>query len=299
MAERTLMSFDWAIKKVLRHKENFDVLEGFLSELLGFDVVIVNLLESEGNQQSEKDKFDRVDILVQTTERELMLIEIQYDDEIDYFHRMVYGVSKLITEYIHEGQSYGEIKKVYSINIVYFRIGQGKDYIYEYQGAFIGRKQKDILNPTKTQQKKYTIKKVADIFPKYYILRVGAFKPEQVVEPIDEWFYFLKKSEIKDSFQAKGMKRAKTVLDVERMSLEERRAYQRHVENRRIEMSVTETAFEKGAEKGARQNSIDIAQKSLQMGLSPEIIAQLTALSLVEIALLAEGKSIDFSTEDE
>ena len=53
MAERTLMSFDWAIKKVLRHKENFDVLEGFLSELLGFDVWIQNILESEGNQQSK------------------------------------------------------------------------------------------------------------------------------------------------------------------------------------------------------------------------------------------------------
>ena len=91
------------------------------------------------------------------------------------------------------------------------------------------------------------------------------------------------------------MKRAKTVLDIERMSLEERRAYQRHVENRRIEMSVTETAFEKGA----RQNSMEVAQKSLQMGLSHEIIAQLTALSLTEIAFLAEGKSIDFSSEDE
>jgi predicted transposase/invertase (TIGR01784 family) len=296
MAERTLMSFDWAIKKVLRHKENFDLLEGFLSELLGFDVVIVNLLESEseGNQQSEKDKFDRVDILVQTKERELMLIEIQYDDEIDYFHRMVYGASKLITEYIHEGQPYGDIKKVYSINIVYFRIGQGKDYIYEYQGAFIGRKQKDILNPTKTQQTKYAIKKVADIFPKYYILRVGAFKPEQVIDPIDEWFYFLKKSEIKDSFKAKGMKRAKTVLDVERMSLEERRAYQRHVENRRVEMSVIETALDKGI----RTRNIEVAKTLLANGLAHELICNASKLTLDEVTQLSQGIHLDEDFSD-
>jgi predicted transposase/invertase (TIGR01784 family) len=152
MKMRTFVSFDWAIKKILRHKENFDVLAGFLSELLGFDVLILNLLESESNKQTEQDKYDRVDILVQTVEKELMLIEVQYDDEEDYFHRMVYGISQLITEYIHEGQKYGEIKKAYSINIMYFRIGQGKDYIYEYQGNFIGRKKKDILNPTNYQK---------------------------------------------------------------------------------------------------------------------------------------------------
>ncbi len=98
MKERTFISFDWAIKKVLRHKENFTVLEGFLSELLGFDIKIENILESESNKQHEADKFDRVDILVKSMQGELMLIEVQYDDEIDYFHRMVYGISKLAGE---------------------------------------------------------------------------------------------------------------------------------------------------------------------------------------------------------
>ena len=111
MANRTFVSFDWAIKNLLLDKENFTVLEGFLSELLGFDVTIMNLLESEGNKKTELDKFDRVDILVQTASKELMIIEVQFDDEDDYFHRMVYGISKLITEYIAEGQPYGEIKK--------------------------------------------------------------------------------------------------------------------------------------------------------------------------------------------
>jgi hypothetical protein len=296
MAERTLMSFDWAIKKVLRHKENFDVLEGFLSELLGFDVWIQNILESEGNKQTENDKWDRVDILVQTRSRELMLIEIQYDDEEDYFHRMVYGISKLISEYIHEGQRYGQIKKAYSINILYFRLGQGKDYIYEYQGSFIGRKEKQVLNPSNYQKKKYGIQTVADIFPKYYILRVGSFKEEKPVEPIDEWFYFLKKSEIKDSFKAKGMKRAKTVLDVERMNIEERRAYQRHIENRRIENSVIETA----EYKTARRRNIEVAKELLLLKQLPiSMIAQVSKLAEEEVTLLSEGKALDMDTDNE
>ncbi len=294
MANRTFISFDWAIKKILRHKENFDVLEGFLSELLGFDVFIQNLLESEANKQSENDKFDRVDILVQTRERELMLIEIQYDDEEDYFHRMVYGISKLISEYIHEGQRYGQIKKAYSINILYFRLGQGKDYIYEYQGSFIGRKKKDILNPTNYQKQKYAIQSVADIFPKYYILRVGSFRAEKPVEPLDEWFYFLKNSEIKDTFKAKGMERAKSVLRYETMAQDDKQAYKRHIENRRIENAVIATA----EDKARRTEKIEIAKNALLKGAEIDFVVNITGLMEQEVVLLSEGKDLDIDTDD-
>jgi hypothetical protein len=50
--KRTLVSFDWAIKNILRDKANYDVLEGFLSTLLERDIKILSLLESEGNQEA-------------------------------------------------------------------------------------------------------------------------------------------------------------------------------------------------------------------------------------------------------
>jgi hypothetical protein len=289
MQARTFISFDWAIKKILRHKENFTILEGFLSELLGFDIKIENLLESEANKQHDADKYDRVDILVKSNKGELMLIEVQYDDEDDYFHRMVYGISKLISEYIAEGQPYGAIKKAYSINIMYFRLGQGQDYIYEYEGKFVGRKMKDILNPTKHQKLKYGVETVSDIFPKYYILRVGSFKEEKVIDAMDEWMYFLKKSEIKDEFTAKGMIAAKQVLRYENMERDEQISYNIHVKNKRIEMSVTETALDKGK----RQAAIEITKKSLKIGISIADLLQITSLSEDEILILAQGGELD------
>ena len=39
---RQLVRFDWAIKKLLRSKANFGILEGFLSELLKQDLKILN-----------------------------------------------------------------------------------------------------------------------------------------------------------------------------------------------------------------------------------------------------------------
>jgi hypothetical protein len=296
MKERTFISFDWAIKKVLRHKENFTVLEGFLSELLGFDIKIENILESETNKQHEADKFDRVDILVKSMQGELMLIEVQYDDEIDYFHRMVYGISKLISEYIAEGQLYGTIKKAYSINIMYFRIGQGKDYIYEYEGKFIGRKKKDVLNPTTAQKTKYGIQTVADIFPKYYILRVGSFKQEEKIDDtMDQWMYFLKNSEIKDEFTAKGLAEAKQVLKYENMSKEDQMSYRRHIENTRVEMSVIETA----EYKAARKNSIETATVLLKAGVDKNIIISSTKLSLEDIYTIERGEDPDRNTDDD
>ena len=49
--------FDWAVKRLLRNKANFGVLEGFLTVLLNEPIRIVEILESEGNQQRENEKF--------------------------------------------------------------------------------------------------------------------------------------------------------------------------------------------------------------------------------------------------
>ena len=97
MGNRNLIRFDWAIKRLLRNKADFTVLEGFLAELLKEDVFIESILESESNQRIDLDKFNRVDILVKNSKDELVIIEIQNQNEYDYFHRMAYGASKVLT----------------------------------------------------------------------------------------------------------------------------------------------------------------------------------------------------------
>jgi hypothetical protein len=41
MPIRKLITFDWALKRLLRSKANFDILEGFFSELLKEDIKIL------------------------------------------------------------------------------------------------------------------------------------------------------------------------------------------------------------------------------------------------------------------
>ena len=237
---KKLIHFDWAMKKMLRNKANYGILEGFLSELLKFDLKVKNILESEGNQKAEDDKYNRVDILVENTKGELILIEVQNDSEIDYFHRMMYGVGKLITEYIEKGESYAKIKKIYSINIVYFNLGQGKDYIYEYQASFVGTHVNDVLQPSENQKLKYGVSEVSDIFPKYYILKVNNFD-NVAKDSLDQWIYFLKNSEVKSEFDAKGIKEVEEKLRYEKLSKTDKKIYERFQENRMIQRNVEET----------------------------------------------------------
>ena len=76
MKTRSMVSFDWAMKRLLRNKANFEVLEGFLSELLRRKIKIKSIGESESNKTIEKNKLNRVDILVESDDEELLVIEI-------------------------------------------------------------------------------------------------------------------------------------------------------------------------------------------------------------------------------
>ena len=77
-------------------------------------------------------------MLAEDTNGELLIIEIPNNRELDYFHRMLYGVSRAITGYIGLGDAYSNVRKVYSINIVYLDLGQGKDYVYHGKTFFRG-----------------------------------------------------------------------------------------------------------------------------------------------------------------
>ncbi len=280
---KKLIRFDWAIKRLLRNKANFVVLEGFLSELLFEDIKIKQILESESNQQYESDKFNRLDILTENANQELIVIEIQTTYEIDYFHRMAYGTSKVITENLEKGQRYAEVKKVISVNIVFFDLGQGEDYIYKGKTDFKGIHNQDTLGLSEAQKKTFLKENVSDIFPEYYLLKVNQFN-DIAKNTLDEWIYFLKNDEVKDDFKAKGLKEANDVLDIMRLEEKERYGYNRYLDSLHLKASEA-FSLKKLAE---FNKTLEIAEKMLAEGLESEIISKVTGLSIEEIETLSK-----------
>ena len=176
--------FDWAIKRLLRQKANFGVLEGFLSVLLDEKVEIIELLESESNQLAIDDKFNRVDIKAKNSKGEIIIVEVQNTRELTFLERILYGVAKAITEHISLGSSYYEVKKIYSVSILYFDIGKGSDYLSHGQNIFTGVHAGDRLEVSVKEKDALVHKLPAEIFPEYYLIRVNEFN-QVAVTPLN------------------------------------------------------------------------------------------------------------------
>ncbi len=287
-----LIRFDWAIKNILRNKSNFGILEGFLSELLKENIKINKLLESEGNQETKTDKFNRVDLLVENSKDELIIIEIQNTTELDYLHRLVYGSSKVISENLNLGEPYSKIKKVISVSIVYFDLGHGKDYVYKGITTFEGIHKKDKLELSDEQKKLFGDIKIEQIFPEYYLLKVKKFD-NKTRDTLDEWIYFLKNEEIKDNFKAKGLKEAKEKLDILKLPKKEQQKYQKYLENLSYQASMAQTLnFEleqerekmrKELEQEANKKLFKTAKKLKDKGMPIVEVSEITGLSIEEI----------------
>ena len=308
--------FDWAIKRLLRQKANFGVLEGFLTVFLNEKIKVLEILESEGNQAAEDDKFNRVDIKAKNSKGEIIIVEVQNTSELYYLERVLYGVAKAITEHINLGNSYKEVKKVYSISILYFDLGKGSDYIYIGQNKFIGMHTNDELIVSAKEKDNLIRKSPSEIFPTYILIRVNEFN-KVAKSPLEEWVNYLKNGVIESDTKAPGLQEARERLKYYEMSDSERHAYDEHLNAIMIQNDVLGNAklegiaegmakgmakgvekgmaegLEKGRaegiEKGRAEGKIEIAQTMLAKGMSVEMIAEITGLTAEEITKITKN----------
>lgn len=283
--------FDWAIKRLLRQKANFGVLEGFLTVFLGEKITIVELLESEGNQLSEDDKFNRVDIKALNDKGEIIIVEIQNTRELYYLERILYGVAKAITEHISLGESYYKVKKIYSISVLYFDIGRGEDFLYHGQNHFIGVHTKDQLVINTKERNAIVSRLPSEIFPEYILIRVNEFD-KVAVTPLEEWMNYLKDGTIRPDTMAPGLGEAREKLKYYSMTPEDRHAYDEHLNAVMIQNDVLDSAKLEGRMEGRMEGhmeghmeglaeaNLENAKKMKAMGIDLEMIRQITGITL-------------------
>ncbi|EOS15087.1 hypothetical protein C802_00420 [Phocaeicola sartorii] len=278
--------FDWAIKRLLRNKANFGVLEGLLTVLLNEPIHIVEILESEGNQQRENEKFNRVDIKAKNSQDEIIIVEVQNTREIYYLERILFGVAKAITEHIELGNLYSEVKKIYSISILYFDLGKGNDYLYHGQNTFVGVHTGDFLEVTTKEKDAIVHKLPSEIFPEYFLIRVNEFN-KVAVTPLEEWIEYFKSGIIRPDTKAPGLEEARRKLVYYNMDKAEQLAYDEHVNALMIQNDVLSTAAmegrEEGRQEGRQEEKIENARTMKSLNISADIIHQVTGLPLEEI----------------
>lgn len=303
------------MKSILREKANFDVLEGFLTTLLGEEIRILSLLESEANQQYDLDKYNRVDLLAVDANETILVIEIQYAWQPSYLKRLLYSTAKLVVEHIKLGQSYDNVRKVISISIVYFPFTpQDGDYLYHGKTNFFGMNNGKQLQvnmaklprPTKVLAPAATGDRETgdgeddsdvNIFPEYYLIEVDHFQ-NVIQRPIDEWVYLFKNSAVRADFHSRNIQAAKEKLDLLQMDEKERHAYESFLLSRANAIDAMDGHYQLGRTEGKVEGKIEgkiegrteekreNAYKMRQEGLALNLIAKITGLTEAEIAAL-------------
>lgn len=141
------------------------------------------------------------------------------------------------------------------------------------------------------QRQTFKVDTVSQLYPEYYILKVNDFN--QVAKtPLEEWIYYLNTGEIPEKAQAPGLDAARERLKLDRMSKDELKAYYRHLDNIVIlrDNIHTERAegraegLEEGRAKGVEEARKQSAVRMKAKGFPVEDIADITGLSLEEIA---------------
>ncbi|WP_446010447.1 hypothetical protein [Candidatus Electrothrix sp.] len=136
---------------------------------------------------------------------------------------------------------------------------------------------------------------VYELLPEYWLIKVNSFD-DIAKDTLDEWIYFLKNEEIRDDFRAKGLEKAKTELDIMKLSEEERRAYAAYQEELHFQASMTESTWtaakmegqeegrKEGEATGRREEKKAIAASLLFSGLLDiDKIATTTGLTVEEV----------------
>lgn len=293
-----LIRFDWAMKRLLRDKANFSVLEGFLTSLLGENIIIDDLIESEANTDYDRGKLNRVDILAKDKTGRKMIIEVQNQSEDEFFHRILFGMSKLVNDYLQRGENYDQISRIYSISLIYFKIANIKDYIFHGIKEFRGLHTGEVPKLADRLKKKYKAGTISDLYPEYYILFAGDFDKWSKT-PIDQWMYFLPKGVVHEDSDAPGLDADREKMRVDLLPREEKEAYFRHFDDVNSMRNVLENAKEEvhceghkegvaeglgkglgeGIEKGRVEERLVMARQLLANGLAKDMIMSETHIS--------------------
>ncbi|WP_455587267.1 Rpn family recombination-promoting nuclease/putative transposase [Bacteroides sp.] len=285
--------FDWAVRKILRQKANFGVLESFLAILLNEKVTIIGFLENENNRQMIADEIHRVNIKALNSRGENIIVEIQNTRKVHYLEHILRGAVEPIAGFTELGGIFSDVKKVYFINILYFDLGWGTDYLYHGQNNFIGVHTGDRLEVGAMEKDAVIHKLPAEVFPEYFLIGLEQFN-KVAVTPLEEWIEYLKTGCIRPDTKVPGLEEARQILRYYNMTPEERRAYDEHLSVIMIQNDVLDTArlegrmegIEERKQEGREKESLRIARNMKAEGLDVALISKITGLTSEQIASL-------------
>ena len=305
--QKPLMSFDYAIKYLLKDKGDFSIVEGFISALLktqGYgNVKIIGLVDPESNKEDPKDKRSIADVIVEDENKNKYIIEIERNVKDSFIHKACFNTARLTVDSLAQREDYLEIVKIFHISLLYFTVGKGA--IYHGKTIIHEIHTHEKLSVTLTDKETKKTFESTDIFPEFFFISVPGFN-EKLEEEMDDWLYVLKHDDVPKTFHSSYMNQVAEKLSILKMSKSERREYSSYLKkiyNDRDELNAAEgrgieKGIEKGkeegiaigVEKGLNEGKILVAKNLLSAGVEEAVILNATSLSLEELREIKESK---------
>ncbi|PCJ24349.1 MAG: hypothetical protein COA94_07450 [Rickettsiales bacterium] len=305
LSDKPLVSFDYAIKYLLKDKGDYGVVEGFISTLLktrGYkDVKIISLMESESNKENVKSKRSLADLVVQDEDNNKYIVEIERNVKDSFVHKSLFNTSRLIVDNLAQREDYTKILKVFHISLLYFPIGNGSIYHGKTVTHEIDTNEKLSVNIKNRDTQE--VFDATDIMPEYFYISVPMFN-DRLEDEMDDWLHVLKYDEVPPNYHSPYMAQIADKLSILKMTKEEREKYsyyQKILHNDRDELKAAEFRGESrgidigkaegidiGKAEGIDAGKATLVKMMIAQGNSVNNIAKMTGLSEAEIIKLKD-----------
>ena len=294
MIDKPLISFDYAIKYLLKDKGDYEIVEGFISALLksqGYkDVKIVALLDTESNKEEKKSRRSLADLIVEDEENHKYIIEIERNLQHSFIHKACFNTSRLIVDNLAERIDFTEIVKVFHISILYFPVGNGP--VHHGQTIIRDIESNERLTVHIKDPDTGVVVDATGILPEYFFISIPLFN-DRLEKEIDDWLYVMKHDAVPTTFHSPYMQKVADKLSILKMTPEERDSYYYYLKQVYTDRDELQAAEAKGRDEGReeeRQKNLEekknIARNLLKMGIDAEAVSKATSLSIEEIQTL-------------
>ena len=273
---------DFGFKKLFGSEPNKVLLIDFLNQLLPKHHQIKNLTYTKNEHLgiSSDDRKAVFDLFCESAEGNKFVVEIQRAHQPFFLDRSIFYSTFPVQEQAKRGEWNYQLKPVYFIAILDFKIAEidlGEDFLHEAQ---IKDKQNYVLYDKLT----------------YIYIELPKFTKtqEELETKFDKWLYvFRHLAKLADrpiKLQERVFEQLFEAAEIAKMPKEERVKYEAERKSYLDWINVLRGAeikgFEKGIEKGVEKGLKGVARNMKQEGMPVEVIAKLTKLSIEEVEKL-------------
>ncbi|WP_353271336.1 Rpn family recombination-promoting nuclease/putative transposase [Wolbachia endosymbiont (group A) of Alloplasta piceator] len=271
---------DLTFKKIFGTERNKNILIHFLNDILGCTEVNtiqeVEFLSTIMDPEIASDKQSIVDVLCRDSSGNSYIIEMQLTRDKGFEKRAQLYAAKAYSRQADKSGKYVDLKKIFFIAISNCTLFPDKlDYISSHT-----------IRDEKTNE--HDLKDFQFIFielPKFPKSRA-----EQLESVVDRWLFFFKYADEttdedlrKIAEKSPIIKLAYDELDKFHWNEKDLIAYEERIMDLRKEEAILEYRLDLAKEEGRKEREIEVAKNLLKAGVSFNIIAQTTGLSMSEI----------------